>query len=61
MWVGGERAGDDQVKEKMSIKSECGDSIGGEPEGHSKLNGRVRKVQIINDNCIPGKRIQTGF
>ncbi|CAG7823253.1 unnamed protein product [Allacma fusca] len=49
MWVGGERAGDDQVKEKMSIKSDCGDSIG-EAESHSKLNGRVRKASL----SLPG-------
>jgi len=40
MWVGGDRTGDDATKEKMSIRSEYGDSA----DSHAKLNGRIRKV-----------------
>lgn len=42
MWVGGERAGDDQLKEKVSLRSEYGESVmEGETPRHT---GRTRRV-----------------
>lgn len=43
LFVGQEKGNDDNNKEKMSIKSEGGDSIS---EHRSRANGKVRKVRV---------------
>ncbi|XP_059479446.1 sodium channel protein para isoform X5 [Neocloeon triangulifer] len=52
LFVGQEKGNDDNNKEKMSIKSEGGDSIS---EHHSRANGKVRKVSSQMRDNYPAK------